>query len=136
MKLNTSSLGCFPFRCQWPSHKTRGVKKRKRISSPALREPPPPAPGLDFPRVIPHTHSHRKPQERRWGDTQQITGRVRLTDGKRKTLAELGKKLGRQALAEVATIVKPETILAWHRTLEQAIVVATAGHHIPRSLSV
>jgi putative transposase len=32
-------------------------------------------------------------------------------------LAELGKQLGRQALAEVATIVKPETILAWHRML-------------------
>jgi len=48
---------------------------------------------------------------------QQITGRVRLSDGECKTLAELGKKLGRQALAEVATIVKPETILAWHRML-------------------
>jgi putative transposase len=48
---------------------------------------------------------------------RQITGRVRLNDGERKTLAELGKKLGRQALAEVATIVKPGTILAWHRTL-------------------
>ena len=43
---------------------------------------------------------------------QQITGRLRLSDGERKTLAEIGKKLGRQALAEVATIVKPETILA------------------------
>jgi putative transposase len=48
---------------------------------------------------------------------QQIMGRLRLSDGERKTLAELGKKLGRQALAEVATIVKPDTILAWHRTL-------------------
>jgi putative transposase len=48
---------------------------------------------------------------------QQITGRLRLSDSERKTLAEIGKKLGRQALAEVATIVKPETILAWHRTL-------------------
>jgi putative transposase len=48
---------------------------------------------------------------------QQITGRLRLTDGERKTLAEIGKKLGRQALAEVATIVKPQTILAWHRML-------------------
>ncbi len=48
---------------------------------------------------------------------QQITGRVRLSNGDRKTLAELGKKLGRQALAEVATIVKPDTILAWHRQL-------------------
>jgi homeodomain-containing protein len=47
----------------------------------------------------------------------QITGRVRLTDAERKTLAEIGHKLGKQALAEVATIVKPETILGWHRTL-------------------
>src|SRR5438874_5899160 len=48
---------------------------------------------------------------------QQITGRVRLTDAERKTLAEIGYKLGKQALAEVATIVTPETILGWHRTL-------------------
>src|SRR5262245_17108058 len=47
----------------------------------------------------------------------QITGRVRLTDAERKTLAVIGHKLGKQALAEVATIVKPETILGWHRTL-------------------
>jgi transposase InsO family protein len=47
----------------------------------------------------------------------QITGRVRLTDAERKTLAEFGHKLGKQALAEVATIVKPATILGWHRTL-------------------
>ena len=47
----------------------------------------------------------------------QITGRVRLTDGERKTLAELGQKLGKQALQEVATIVKPNTILGWHRKL-------------------
>jgi putative transposase len=47
----------------------------------------------------------------------QITGRVRLTDAERKTLAEIGHKLGKQALAEVATIVKPDTILGWHRKL-------------------
>src|SRR2546427_5119385 len=46
----------------------------------------------------------------------QITGRVRLTDGERKTLAEIGQKLGKQALKEVAKIVKPDTILGWHRT--------------------
>src|SRR3989441_10002519 len=46
----------------------------------------------------------------------QITGRVRLTDGERKTLAEVGHKLGKQALKGVATIVKPDTILGWHRT--------------------
>jgi putative transposase len=47
----------------------------------------------------------------------QITGRVRLTDAERKTLAAIGHKLGKQALTEVATIVKPETILGWHRKL-------------------
>src|SRR5437870_4328075 len=47
----------------------------------------------------------------------QITGRVRLTDGERKRLAEIGQKLGKQALGEVASLVKPETILAWHRRL-------------------
>src|SRR6266581_1633130 len=47
----------------------------------------------------------------------QITGHMRLTDGERKTLADIGYKLGKQALADVATIVKPDTILAWHRQL-------------------
>jgi transposase InsO family protein len=47
----------------------------------------------------------------------QIKGRIRLSDGERKTLAEIGKKLGKQALKEVASIVSPDTILAWHRKL-------------------
>ena len=46
-----------------------------------------------------------------------IKGRVRLSDGERKTLAEIGQKLSKQALEDVATIVKPDTILAWHRKL-------------------
>jgi putative transposase len=48
---------------------------------------------------------------------KQIQGHVRLSDGERKTLAEIGKRLGKQALAEVASIAKPDTILAWHRQL-------------------
>ncbi len=47
----------------------------------------------------------------------QIKGRLRLSDGERQTLAEIGQKLGKQALEEVATIVKPETVLGWHRKL-------------------
>ena len=47
----------------------------------------------------------------------QINGRVRFSDGERKALAEIAQKLGKQALEEVATIVKPDTILAWHREL-------------------
>ena len=46
---------------------------------------------------------------------QQMTGRVPLSDGDRLALAEIGQKLGRKALAEIATIAKPDTILAWHR---------------------
>jgi putative transposase len=48
---------------------------------------------------------------------KQLQGRVRLSDGERKTLAEIGKKLGKRALGEIATLVTPETILAWHRKL-------------------
>ena len=47
----------------------------------------------------------------------QLKGRVRLSDGERKTLAEIGYRLGKQALEDVATIVKPDTILGWHRKL-------------------
>ncbi|OGQ80415.1 MAG: hypothetical protein A2289_10415 [Deltaproteobacteria bacterium RIFOXYA12_FULL_58_15] len=46
-----------------------------------------------------------------------IEGRLRLTDPERITLAKLGKKLGGKALNEVAAIVKPATILGWHRRL-------------------
>jgi hypothetical protein len=48
---------------------------------------------------------------------QQMTGRVPLSDGDRLALAEMGQKLGRKALAEIATIAQPDTILAWHRKL-------------------
>ena len=47
---------------------------------------------------------------------QQISGRVQLTEGDRRTLAALGQQLGRQALKEIATVAKADTILAWHRT--------------------
>ena len=47
----------------------------------------------------------------------QVKGRLRLANDGRMSLAELGKQLGRKALEEVAQIVRPETILAWHRKL-------------------
>ncbi len=34
----------------------------------------------------------------------QIQGRLRLTDGERRTLAEIGKQLGKRALEQVASI--------------------------------
>jgi putative transposase len=45
----------------------------------------------------------------------QIKGPLHLSDAERKTLAEIGKKLGKQALEEVAKVAKPDTIL--HRKL-------------------
>jgi putative transposase len=47
----------------------------------------------------------------------QIKGRLRLSDPERISLAEIGKRLGRKALEEVANIVTPDTILAWYRRL-------------------
>ena len=41
--------------------------------------------------------------------------RLRLTDPERSTLAEIGKRLGRKALRQVARVAKPDTILAWYR---------------------
>jgi hypothetical protein len=41
----------------------------------------------------------------------------RLSDGERATLAEIGRRLGRKGLLQVARIAKPDTILAWYRKL-------------------
>src|SRR5215831_5361297 len=49
---------------------------------------------------------------------QQLGGRrLRLSDDQRRRLAAKAKLLGQRLLAEVATIVTPETLLAWHRKL-------------------
>jgi len=41
----------------------------------------------------------------------------RLSDGERATLAEIGKRLGRKGLQQVARLAQPDTILAWYRRL-------------------
>src|SRR5437667_6431071 len=43
--------------------------------------------------------------------------RMRFSDDQRRRLAAKAKTLGRKLLAQVATIVTPETLLAWHRKL-------------------
>jgi transposase InsO family protein len=49
---------------------------------------------------------------------EQLGGRrLRLNDDQRRRLAAKAKGLGRKLLAEVATIVTTETLLAWHRKL-------------------
>ena len=47
----------------------------------------------------------------------QIEGRIRLTDPERISLASAAIRWGRKALEEVAQVVRPETILGWHRRL-------------------
>ena len=49
---------------------------------------------------------------------EQLGGRrLRLNDDQRRRLASKAKRLGRRLLAQVATIVTAETLLAWHRKL-------------------
>jgi hypothetical protein len=43
--------------------------------------------------------------------------RLHFTDSQRRRLAATGHDLGRRTLAEVATLVTPDTILRWHRHL-------------------
>ena len=50
---------------------------------------------------------------------EQLNGkRIRFNDEQRRRLAEKAKSLGRRAaLRDIATLVTPETLLAWHRRL-------------------
>src|SRR5918998_2649614 len=43
--------------------------------------------------------------------------RLRFTDDQRVRLAAKAKTLGRRTLTDLKTIVTPDTLLAWHRTL-------------------
>jgi len=43
--------------------------------------------------------------------------RLRFTDDQRRRLAVRAKGLGRKLRAQVATLVTPDTLLAWHRKL-------------------
>ncbi len=47
----------------------------------------------------------------------QLKGRLKLSDAERATLGEIGHRVGRKVLAEVATVARPDTILAWYRKL-------------------
>src|SRR5215468_10817175 len=62
---------------------------------------------------------------------QQIgSRRLLFTDDQRRRLAVKAKKLGRKVLAEVATLVTPETLLAWHRKLI-AMKYDGSAHRMP-----
>ncbi len=68
----------------------------------------------------------------------QLKGRLKLSDAERARLGEIGHRLGRKALGDVAITALPDTILAWYRRLvackfnvnlqEQRISCATTGY--------
>src|SRR5437879_1181110 len=63
---------------------------------------------------------------------EQLGGRrVRLNDDQRRRLAAKAKGLGWRLLAEVATIVTPETLLAWHRATSPNRSPAPRPHYCP-----
>ena len=64
------------------------------------------------------TGDHRLPSRGESGASRATRpAAIALTDDQRRRLAAKAKRLGRKLLAEVATIVTPETLLAWHRKL-------------------
>ena len=48
---------------------------------------------------------------------QQVKGRLLLSDAEKRTLAEIGYRLGRKTLEDVANAAKPDTILGWYKKL-------------------
>src|SRR5580700_7664499 len=61
----------------------------------------------------------------------QLPKRFRLSDPQRATLAEIGKRLGRKCLAEIACVAKPDTILAWYRRLVAQKFDGSKGRSYP-----
>ena len=63
--------------------------------------------------------------------------RLRLSDPEREALAVIGKRLGRRALAQVACVTKPETILRWYRELiAEKFEVRSTDHTLGGRVSV
>ena len=55
--------------------------------------------------------------------------RLRFTDSERRLLAEKGKPLGRELLAEMASLATPETILRWYRERVAAKYDGSRSHN-------
>src|ERR1700716_1646269 len=47
----------------------------------------------------------------------RLKGRLKLSDAERGALGEIGHRLRRKVLADVATVARPDTILGWYRKL-------------------
>ena len=51
----------------------------------------------------------------------KVKGRIRFNDGDRRLLVDAALARGRKLMRQVVTIVRPETILAWQRRLEDTV---------------
>jgi hypothetical protein len=76
-------------------------------------------------RVIDYLREENRALREQLGDR-----RLRLNDHQRRRLAVKAKVLGRKVLTQIATIVTPETLLAWHRNLIAQKYDGT-GHRTP-----
>jgi putative transposase len=71
----------------------------------------------------------------------QLRGRLKLSDAERATLGQIGHRLGRKTLSEVANVARPDTILAWYRkrlpanSMPRRPVEVRAGPGSTRNLS-
>ena len=63
----------------------------------------------------------------------KIKKRITFTDDERRALVESAMAMGRDLMEQVVTIVKPKTILAWQRKLEnQKWDYSDRRHNLPR----
>jgi putative transposase len=61
----------------------------------------------------------------------QLRGRLLLSDTERATLGEIGHRLGRKALADVANVAKPDTIVRWFQKLVASKFDGSANRRSP-----
>jgi hypothetical protein len=84
-----------------------------------------------------HDQSRTPPQERVPGCRESdfaglpASSAAAIRHPQRSTLAEIGKRLGRKALAEAACVAKPDTILAWYRKLIAKKFDGSKHRHYP-----
>ena len=60
-----------------------------------------------------------------------MKGRLKLSDAEQATLGEIGHRLGRKVLDEVANVARPDTILAWYRKLVARKFDGSKAHQGP-----
>ncbi len=96
------------YKAAWENPWKRDAQNARSLSVPAGR-----GCSLDEPAAA----SEYLREENRVLREQLGQRRLRFNDEQRRRLAVRGKALGRKLLTQVATLVTPDTVLAWHRKL-------------------